>query len=268
MSCFPANFIFSQSSLQDYSDCPRRFRLRYLDHLAWPAVEQEPFLQNEQKLKDGDYFHHLVHQYWLGLPVERLTQMAQAAKLHTWWTNFIAANFDMDGYDLKSEVTIGIKIGEWRLIAKYDLLAFSSNQVRIYDWKTNERLPRKESLAIRYQTRVYPMLMVASGRSLVGRDCRADEIEMIYWFANFPDRPVHFHYSENQYTKDREYINSMVFKISQEEDFPLTSDVKRCLFCPYRSYCDRGVSAGLSNDELEEPTSSVLDWESIPEIEF
>ena len=30
-SILPVNFTFSQSSLQDYTDCPRRFQLRYID---------------------------------------------------------------------------------------------------------------------------------------------------------------------------------------------------------------------------------------------
>ena len=39
MSLLPPDFHFSQRSLQDYVDCRRRFQLRYLQHLAWPAVE-------------------------------------------------------------------------------------------------------------------------------------------------------------------------------------------------------------------------------------
>ena len=45
----PGSFIFSQSSLQYYFDCPRRFQLRYIEHLAWPAVETEPVLENERR---------------------------------------------------------------------------------------------------------------------------------------------------------------------------------------------------------------------------
>ena len=268
MTRLPVNFIFSQSSLQDYSDCPRRFQLRYLEHLAWPAVEQEPFLTNEQKLKDGDYFHHLVNQYWLGLPSDRLTQMARSVNLHRWWENFVSSHFDLDGFDLHPEVTLGMKVGDWRLIAKYDLLAVNSNQVRIFDWKTNEKLPRKETLAIRYQTRVYPLLMVESGQSLSGRKCQPDEIDMIYWFANFPDTTIQFQYSDTQFRRDREHIFSLISRIGEEENFPLTIDEKRCTYCPYRSYCDRGISAGSSLEDSEDQTNAALDWDSVPEIEF
>ncbi len=70
-------FSFSQSSLQDYVDCPRRFQLRYIEHLAWPAIETEPLLENERRLREGQQlFHRMVQQHLIGLPVEKLTRMA------------------------------------------------------------------------------------------------------------------------------------------------------------------------------------------------
>ncbi|MCP4541151.1 MAG: PD-(D/E)XK nuclease family protein, partial [Chloroflexi bacterium] len=63
----PADFQFSQASLQDYVDCPRRFQLRYVLRVAWPAPEAEPVLENERYLQQGAAFHRLVHQHALGL---------------------------------------------------------------------------------------------------------------------------------------------------------------------------------------------------------
>ena len=45
----PPTFQFSQNSLQDYVDCPRRFQLRYLLRQPWPAVESEPLSEYEHK---------------------------------------------------------------------------------------------------------------------------------------------------------------------------------------------------------------------------
>jgi hypothetical protein len=50
----------SQSSLQDYNDCPRRFELRYLQRLAYPAIETEPALENEKHQREGEFFHRLA----------------------------------------------------------------------------------------------------------------------------------------------------------------------------------------------------------------
>lgn len=43
----PEDFTFSQSMLQDFVDCPRRFELRYLLDARWPAQETAQALQYE-----------------------------------------------------------------------------------------------------------------------------------------------------------------------------------------------------------------------------
>ncbi|MBC6941055.1 MAG: hypothetical protein DWB59_13745 [Anaerolineae bacterium] len=75
----PQPFTFSQSSLQDYFDCPRRFELRYLE---------EPVLENERRLAEGSFFHRLAQQHLLGLPADKLTRLAASPDLSRWWDNF------------------------------------------------------------------------------------------------------------------------------------------------------------------------------------
>jgi hypothetical protein len=52
-----------QSSLQGYVDCPRRFDLRYVQRLSYPAMESEPALENEKHQQEGEYFHRLAQQH-------------------------------------------------------------------------------------------------------------------------------------------------------------------------------------------------------------
>ena len=59
------NFQFSQANLQDFVDCRRRFQLRYLQHIAWPAIESEPVLENERFLQQGARFHRMIQQHLL-----------------------------------------------------------------------------------------------------------------------------------------------------------------------------------------------------------
>ena len=59
----PPNFQFSQGSLQDFVDCRRRFQLRYIQGVAWPALQTEPAMENERSMQQGARFHHLVHQH-------------------------------------------------------------------------------------------------------------------------------------------------------------------------------------------------------------
>jgi len=93
----PVNFQFSQGSLQDYVDCPRRFQLKYIEQLAWPALEIEPALENEKHLQQGADFHLLIQQYYLGVPIKKLTSIAQQnTDLINWWENFLSSTKQLE----------------------------------------------------------------------------------------------------------------------------------------------------------------------------
>ena len=101
---------------------------------------------------------------------------------------------------------------------------------------------------------------------------------MIYWFADFPDRPERFSYNAAQYAEDGGYLAGLLEQIATlslgNGIFPLTEVEERCLFCVYRSLCDRGAAAGsLDEIEFDEPELDFaieidLDFEQIAEIEY
>src|SRR5919108_2620941 len=78
----------SQSSLQDYVHCAQRFKLRYLDRLAYPAAETEPTLENEKHQQEGEYFHRLIQQHLIGIPADQVAKFANTPNLQRWWENF------------------------------------------------------------------------------------------------------------------------------------------------------------------------------------
>jgi CRISPR/Cas system-associated exonuclease Cas4 (RecB family) len=270
----PAAFPFSQSSLQDYFDCPRRFQLRYIEHLAWPAVETEPVLQNERRQHEGQLFHGMVQQYLVGLPVEKLTRLANSVDLSRWWGNYLSHDFNISGHTQYSELTINTPIGTHRLLAKVDLLAvLHGRKALIFDWKTTHKRPRDEWMATRMQTRVYRALLVQAGMYLNGGiPFEPEQVEMIYWYADFPSEPAHFPYNPAQYKRDWDALTGMINEISKARFFPLTEDEKKCGYCPFRSYCDRGGKASKQDeaeDEVEAAATEFnLNFEQISEIEF
>lgn len=271
----PAQFAFSQSSLQDYADCPRRFQLRYLDQLIYPAVESEPALENERHLLEGQHFHRLAQQHLLGIPTEKLERLANTPNLQRWWENFLSFSqtslTSLTG--LHPEVTLSAPLGDFRLVAKYDLIAITEDEkIVIYDWKTYRKRPRNEWLSARWQTRVYRSLLVAAGSQLNGgRPIVPERCEMVYWFSNFPDEAARFPYNEAQYKRDWDALVKLTEEIQSAASYPLTDDRQKCAYCPYRSYCDRGIQAGdLDAIEAEMETESLFDvnFEQIGEIEF
>lgn len=288
----PDDFHFSQGSLQDYVDCRRRFQLRYLQRVAWPAVQVEPALENEQHLRRGAAFHRLIQQHLLGVPAEKLSaslvEPEYSQDLRRWWESYLQHGQDLlglraePGLQLHPEISLSAPLGDYRLVAKYDLIAcLPEGRAVIFDWKTASRPPRRAAWEKRMQTRVYPYLLVQAGGALnQGRPLAPETVEMVYWFAEHPESPERFAYGEAQYAADEAYLQGLVAEIAarQEDEFELTADLLKCRYCTYRSYCDRGVAAGnlddvdLSLEDLERGAEAILalefDFDQIGEIEF
>lgn len=278
------HFEFSQSSLQDYADCRRRFQLRYLQRIAWPAVQAEPVSENEEHIQRGERFHHLAQQYLLGIPEERLARMAVADKdenLRRWWDNFTTVLPPQLTGEKNVEVTLSAPLGSYRLRATYDLVLFQAGaKARIFDWKTSTRRPKRAWLRERLQTRVYPYLLVQAGGTLNGgKPLLPEAVEMIYWFAEPGQDSEKITYSSEQYEADGQYLLGLVSELSalSPEEFTLTDSERTCRFCVYRSLCDRGVRAGSLEEGDAEPDrdrpgagSEGLDFnlEQINEISF
>lgn len=273
----------SQSSLQDYMDCAQRFKLRYLDRLSYPAAETEPTLENEKHQQEGEYFHRLVQQHLIGIPAEQIAKFANTANLQRWWDNFqqspelstlreIISNGKRDLSKLYPEATLSAPLGKYRLLAKYDLIALQDGKAIIYDWKTYRKRPRNEWLAARMQTRVYRALLVQAGAHLNGgKPFEPEQIEMIYWFPDFPDDPARFPYMSVQFQRDWDTLLKLSEEVASASSYPLTEDRQKCLFCTYRSYCERGIQAGHAEQveaEMEAEELFDVNFEQIGEIAF
>ena len=274
----------SQSSLQDYVDCAKRFQLRYLERLSYPAIESEPALENEKHQQEGEYFHRLVQQYLIGIPGEQIAKLVNTVNLQRWWENFINAK-DLTVFTplrhaagvlrknlsgLLPEVTLSAPLGIYRLVAKYDLIAIENGKATIYDWKTYRKRPRNEWLSARMQTRVYSALLSHAGAHLNNsQPFEPEQIEMVYWFADFPNEPARFTYTSAQYKRDWDMLVKLAEEIASASSYRLTDDRTKCSYCPYRSYCDRGVHAGDAGDvEMDMEAEELFDvnFEQIGEI--
>jgi len=271
----PPGYPFSQSSLQDYVDCPRRFELRYVLRQAWPAVQAQPVTEHERHIWRGLAFHRLAHQHTLGISTEELTAAVSDSDLGRWWQAYLAHPPDRLPSGLRlAEVALFTHVqphptgDSYRLLAKYDLIAADSAQVVIVDWKTDQRRPSSEALARRLQSRVYPFVIVEAGASLCRMAAlRAGQVTMIYWFADYPSQIERIGYEETQHQANRRYLLELMAEIAGHGigDFPLTQDERRCRFCVYRSLCDRGTAAG---DLSEVDESSAASGWADPDVDL
>ena len=268
-----SSIMLSAHSLQAFVDCERRFELLYLDRLKWPAVESEPVLQRERFLENGRRFHEMIERDLIGLDVPAPAGDADD-EMVLWWNNYLAARpAGGPGVRFPEKTLVGT-IGEHALTATYDLVVVTpEGTARIYDWKTWRKKHDRGWLAGRLQTRVYPYLLAQAGAALNdGRPISPDDIEMVYWYARFPDEPERFVYDATQFLEDHAYLLDLVNRIDETSPgaFPLTDELRQCALCVYRSYCGRGAEAGaFSPDEADvdpEPPAllgSLDDYEAI-----
>jgi RecB family exonuclease len=276
----PESFVFSQSNLQDYIDCPYRFYLRHVLRTKWPALVVGDALAFEKRGQTGARFHRLIQQYLLGVSEARLTELAEAdpePDLAHWWDDFLTVIPPLLEGERYVEMTLGASLQGQRLVAKYDLiLSRPDGALAIYDWKTSSRKVRKDWLLERVQTRLYRMLLALSGSVLSSNGESAPErIEMNYWFAPHPDALVALPYTQDAFEADKTYFSDLIAEIRSRPAaaFTRTSDLTRCRFCVYRSHCDRGATAGdlaeLDDFALEaEEVEPELAFDQIAEIEF
>lgn len=272
----PPHFQFSQSNLQDFVDCPRRFYYRYVLDLQYPAPQSAPLRDFELHMQQGDQFHRLAHQAVLGIEPDAIAATIDDDRVYGWWENFRARGLKDLPEPRYPEITLSVPLAGYRLVAKYDLIAVGERNI-IVDWKTALRHPKRDTLAHRLQTIVYPYVLAQAGAHLYSKlRIPPDTISMMYWFTEFPDQPIIFDYSTAKMAEDGAYLERLAADIlSRETDaaFPLTPDVNKCKFCTYRSLDQRGAKAGDFRDQVDDepeaaPTILGLSLDQIAEIEF
>lgn len=272
-----ADFAFTQGSLQDYADCARRFELRFIKRLRYPALETQEPLQFEKRTRQGARFHKLVQQHLHGVPAEALTaSLADDDELARWWATYLARGLTGLPVARYPEMTLQTQLAGRRLVAKYDLLALAPGGAAvIVDWKTGARAPAKAYLSGRMQTVVYRYVLAQAGAHLyAGESIPPERIQMDYVFVAAGGARVSLNYSAAQMREDEALLSGVIAAIERADAFPLTDDTRRCRFCAYRSLCDRGAPGQLEEFDLDEYENEdeeealSLNFDQIAEIEF
>ena len=212
----------------------------------------------------------MIQQHIEGLPVAALTQSMSEPDLARWWQSYLDSYDSTLGdlpADRRAEVAMAIPIKNYRLTAHFDLIATESDNERavIVDWKTEQRLPSREQLLNRMQTRVYRYVLTTAQQRLPGT------VAMIYWFAQHPAQPVTLPYNAVQFAGDHTFLTQLIEEIEQraadDGEWDKTPDERKCAYCVYRSLCQRGVKAGVVDPD-EEDLEIEINLEEIDEIVY
>ena len=265
-------FMFSQHSLNTYQRCPRRFLLRYIERQPWPVPEDEQMAEHQAQLARGRTLHQWLARQQLGIDMSAIVAACRDEELVGWWHAAQRFDWDMlpDGYR-QAEMPIMVPLSAYRLYARYDLLACGAGQAVVVDWKTLQTRPRERILRERLQTQVYLYTLAAASDVIApGQSISPDEMRMIYWFSNFPDEPAIIRYSRERFQRDGQLLCELAEQIATQprEAFEMTSDLRICRNCVYRTLCRRETE-GLANDEtwLEEEIDFEIDWSDSPDAD-
>ena len=234
----PVGFVFHQSNLQAFQNCRFSFLLRYVRKLPWPAPLAARTIGFEKDLLAGSTLHALIHQYFLGIDPETLISCAKNYPDHrvaVWFTNFLTSPYAKTLTAQFSEYTQQITLDGNLLLAKFDLISYEDGKIQICDWKTSQVLPKRQFLQDRVQTMVYA-LVAALTQSLPSQS-----ITMHYWEAGFPDQPIIFEITDAQLQRYEASITELISCIRSIplEQFERTTDLRKCSYCEYQSYCLR-----------------------------
>lgn len=271
----PDTFAFSQSSLQAYEDCARRFWLAYVEQLPWPAIEASPVQEYEQLMRLGANLHLLIERAEIGIDSEQLA-FGLEQPLAGWFDAYLRHRpADLPKSFIETERVLTIPLGGYRLAAKFDLItAEPDGRVVIIDWKTSRQRTEPGTLRRRMQTLVYPYVLVEASVGLPWGPVQPEQVEMRYWFTAAPGQPVVFRYDRAQHEATHAQLQQIVSNIlagRSETDFPKTPDTeinrkRLCSYCIYRSRCNRGVTAGDLADVVDTEEFFAVDLESALEF--
>lgn len=271
----PETFAFSQSSLQAYEDCPRRFWLAYVEQLPWPAIEAAPVQEYEQLMRLGANLHLLIQRAEIGIDPAQLA-FGLDQPLAGWFDAYVRHRpADLPNTFVEAERVLTIPLGNYRLAAKFDLLtADADGRVVIIDWKTARQRTEPGVLRRRMQTLVYPYVLVEASAGLPWGPVQPEQVEMRYWFTAAPGQPVSFRYDRAQHDATHALLQQIVGNIlagHTEADFPKAPDTevnrkRLCSYCIYRSRCNRGVTAGDLTELVDTEEFFAVDLESALEF--
>jgi CRISPR/Cas system-associated exonuclease Cas4 (RecB family) len=249
----------SRAGLTTFQICQRRFQLRYLDRLSWPAVPEDARM--EKARIEGERFHQFMHRHFLSLSVSK--EAESYPELARWWKIFLSEGPQISDGQHLPELTLTVPMGRHLLSGRFDLLVLSREQVHLFDWKTEARARAEGELVTVLQTRLY-LALAAEGAPALDRKFGPEHILMTYWYVNEPAASVTIHYDQAKHVENWKYIGQIVDGINRrlavEGKWPLTEDLSACEQCAFQVYCGRQTDSfrlsqweSLEDDPILEP---------------
>jgi putative RecB family exonuclease len=256
-------FSCTPSKLGSYADCPRRYRMTYLDRPALP--KGMPWAHNSL----GASVHNALRAWW-DLPRDRRTvasavrllrscwltegyrdpgQSAETLTRATGWVESYVEGLDPDDEPVGVERTVGTRTDTLAVSGRIDRLDERDGELVVVDYKTGRSTLSTDDARGSQALAIYAL---AAERTL-RRPCRTVELH------HLPTGTVHaFRHTDESLARQVRRAEDMAADIvaatarlaagaTADEAFPPNPST-RCSWCDYRRHCPEGQAASVAKD--------------------
>lgn len=223
------DFYYSQNSLGIYEYCPKKFEYIYLKKLSG----LKDSLEVREKIEQGVKFHVLAERYFNGMDDYFYVNNQELEE----WMKVLENNYLMD-VECRSEYEIRQNNDDLKLLAKYDLILKDKDILKIIDFKTNEKVYKKEFIEKNIQTKVY-MFLLGENIFKINPEIDLKNIVMEYFQLNFPEEKIVITYNKEKHEKVKKEIKNLINSIENSIKVGFEKRIGECKNCKFRSTCKK-----------------------------
>lgn len=247
-------FYFTQNSMKTFSDCPFKFKKKYIDNIKWEVGKDI-----SSKADFGNNFHKIAERYFLGVPIieEDLDE-----ELYQAYINLKEAFPIVEENTYLPEYTIRFVDNDIRLESNIDLVIIKpNNHIEIWDWKTNSNLEKAKNYNTSMQTQVYLYSIKKIAKDILGLDVDYENISMTYFNPENKLELAKVVYSKKLDELYYQNISNLIEKIYNYnyQNFDRNQYIKNCKFCEFNLFC-----SNIKEKDVE--FSQEIDFDTIDEF--
>ncbi|MCX7747545.1 MAG: PD-(D/E)XK nuclease family protein [Clostridia bacterium] len=263
------HFLFTQYSLNTFSNCPLKFKKRYLENLKWDSFPDETI---KKRVEMGNKFHLLAYRYFRGTEPGMNEDTIEFAELNRWFIELKKAFPLETGTVYLPEYKIRMVTPGLKLEANFDLIIIKDGLVEIWDWKTHHKdavlriksqeIKLRESL----QTIVYMFVLREQCKNVLKKSFTCDQIKMCYWQPEKPNLIAEIRYNEEMHETFRIQLTEKIKDVLNYDfnRFDKSLYMKHCKVCEFNWFCNN-EKVNFEDIKEDERFLDDLDWDGIEE---